>query len=169
MRLEEQINRVYDLSKEIRGRFLDQAIPIEMLIDDIISWHFCPEETRRSLFFSLVTPKLTFSTKIKILKTILELRYPDLLKEYLKLMGEIEKIKNLRNKFAHSMLDASEEFLEKGYDDRIRLIFYKKGEKKYLVVKVDDIWERLKTCSRVLLALVNIQKGVSQRVQVKKD
>lgn len=169
MRMEEQINRIYNLSKEIRGRFLDQAIPIEMLIDDIISWHFCPEDTRQSLFFSLVSPKLTFSTKIQILKTILQLRYPDLLKEYPKLIGEIKELKNLRNKFAHSMLDASEEFLEKGYDDRIRLIFYKKGKKKYLVVKVDDILERLKTCSRVLLALVNIQKGVRQRVQVKKE
>jgi len=168
MRLKEQINRVYNLSKEIRGRFLDQAIPIEMLIDDIISWHFCPEETRRSLFFSLMAPELTFSTKIKILKAILELRYPDLLKEHPKLIGEIKKIKKLRNKLAHSMLDSSEEFLEKRYDDRIRLIFYKKGEKKHLILKVDDIRERLKACSRVLLALVDIQKGASQRVQVKK-
>ncbi|GAH13880.1 unnamed protein product, partial [marine sediment metagenome] len=135
----QQIDHLYDVSKEIRGRFLDQAIPIEMLIDDIISWHFCPEDTRQSLFFSLVSPKLTFSNKIKILETILQIYYPDLVKKHQNLIKEINKIRDFRNRIAHSLLDASDEFLEKGYNDRIRLVFYRNGEKKHQVITMDNI------------------------------
>ncbi len=171
MRLEKekQLFHLYDLSKEIRGSFLDQAIAIEMLITDIISRHFCPEEARRSLFFSLVPPELTFSTKIRILETILELCYPDLLEKYPTLIKEIKKIKNFRNRVAHSMLDTTEEFLKKKYNDRIGLESYKKGRKRYLILTVGEKQERLKACTPVVRALIDVQNEVIQRVQAKKE
>lgn len=168
MSLEKQLESLFNLSTNIRGRFLDQVIVIERLIDDIISRHFCPEDYRFHLLFSLVATELTFHSRIKTLKTVLECCYPELLGKHPNLIKDIKKIKEFRNKIAHSMLDSSEDFLEKEYDDRIRLEFYRKGEKKYLVVKKDDIMERLKACSQVVLALVDIQREVMQQVQTKK-
>lgn len=168
MKLHRQLDRLFDLSTEIRGKFLDQAISIEMLIDDIVSRHFCPEKDRRNLLFSLVTPELTFSTRIKILETVLERCYPNLLRKYPNLIKEVGRIRDFRNKIAHSMLDTSDEFLRKEYADRIRLVFYKKGEPKYLIIKKDAMRERLKACTQVVLALVDIQKEVMRQVQVKK-
>lgn len=165
----QQLKLLCELSTEIRGKFLDQAIPIEWIIDDIISQHFCPEETRRMLYFSSVPPELTFFSKTRIFKTILEICYPDLLEKHHNVMKEIEKIRNFRNKIAHSILEATPNFLKNGYNDRIRLGYYEKGEKKCLVVKKEDIKEKLKACSRVLIALKDVQKEVIQRVQTKKE
>lgn len=162
--LEEQLNRVFNLSKEIRGSFLDQAIPIEMLIDDIISHHFCPEEARRIFFFSITTPEISFSNKIKILETILKNSYPDLIEKHSELFREIRKVKDFRNRIAHSILDTTDAFLKKKYGDRIRLEFYKKGEKKHLVIKLDDMRRRLVACSNVVLSLKHIQEEVIRRV-----
>lgn len=166
--MEEQLNHLYELSKEIRGSFLDQAIVIEWVIDDIISQHYCPEETRRRLYFSTVPPELTFLSKIKIFKTILDICYPDLLEKHPNLMKEIDEIRVFRNRIAHSMLEATDEFLKTGCNDRIWLEYCQRGEKKRLVVRRDDMKERLKGCTRVVLALKDVQKEVIQRVQTKK-
>jgi len=156
----EQLKPLYDLSKEIRGSFLDQAIIVESFIDEIISQHFCPEKTRRILYFSSVPPELTFHRKIKIFETILETCYPKLIERHSNLMKEIDEIRAFRNRIAHSILESSRNFLKEGYTDRIWLRYYKKGKMKRLVVKREDMKERLKGCTRVILALVDIQKEV---------
>ena len=49
-----QLKQLDELAKDIRGSILEQAIWIERLIENIISWHFCPEEDKRYQFFSFV-------------------------------------------------------------------------------------------------------------------
>lgn len=158
-----QLQQLYQLAKEIRGPYLDQAITIELLVGDIISQHFCPEEDRRNLFFSLVISELNFFAKIRILEKLLELRYPDLVKKHPTIISELEKVRSFRNRIAHSMLDTSDEFLAKGYTDRIQLDIYKDGKRKQQVVTRAEINERLATCTRLVLVLRDIRKEVIQR------
>jgi hypothetical protein len=156
----EQLKRLYTLSFDIRGKFLDQTIWIEVLISDILSRFFSHEEPRQILFFSLVAPKLEFRAKINILSTLLELHYPELLEGYPKLIDDINNIRKFRNKIAHAHLDTTDEFLKKEYTDRIRLIFFKKGKTVTMNLTKEDMGKRLSDCSKVVLALVDLQKKI---------
>src|SRR5881628_3325505 len=59
---------VYELAKNIRAPFIEQAISIERLIDDIIARHFCTNESLRHQFFSIILGEMRFSDKIDILE-----------------------------------------------------------------------------------------------------
>lgn len=169
--LAKRIDAQYSLSAEIRAPFLEQAIAIDRLVADIISQHFCPNEEKRNLFFSLITngTTITFSASINMLKTLLKVCYPDLDDKHSELIRELEKIRDFRNRIAHSMLDTSDEYLEKGYTDRIRLVFHRDGEQKHQIITKDEIRKRLAACTKVVYALIDIQKEVIARVSVNKQ
>jgi len=155
-----KLTALFKLAQEIRGPFLEQAIFVEKLIEDIIAQHFCPDEGRRDLFLSLVIngTDLTFSNKIAIFERLLRLCHGQLLEKYGDLVDEIHKIRKFRNRTAHAMLDSSEEFLRRGFDDRIQLIFQEDGRKKRQVITVTERNERLAACSKVVMALSDIQQ-----------
>lgn len=155
MNLEKQIEDLFKLSADIRGTFLDQSIMIERLIDDIIAKHFCAEEEKRILLFSLITSRFSFQSRIMALKTVLECCYPQLFEKHRNTIKNLQQIREFRNKIAHSMIDSSIEFLEKKYNDRIRLVVY--GKEKHIVIKKDDMKKRLSDCSKAILALNEIQ------------
>jgi hypothetical protein len=50
------------------------------------------------------------------------------------LFSQLGKIRTLRNRLAHALLDTSDEFVEKGYDDHIRITSYRDG-----VAKMEEI------------------------------
>lgn len=162
--LVKQADVEYKLATRIRAPFLEQAIVIDRLIADIISQHFCPDEEKRTLFFSLITNGITlsFHASINVFEKLLKLCYPDLYEKHL--FKKLDTIRNFRNRIAHSMLDTSEEFLAKGYTDRIRLVVHMDGKQKHQTITNKDINERLGKCTEVILALVNIQKEVIIRV-----
>ncbi len=160
--LDKQLTQLFQLAQEIRAPFLEQAIFIEKIIEDIIAQHFCPEENRRALFFSLVIngTDLTFLSKIEILERLLQLCYPDLSGKHPKLIDELQKIRRFRNRIAHAMLDSSDAFLAHKYTDRIQLTYHEDGQTKHQVVTVSERDERLKECSKVVKELVEIQEGI---------
>jgi hypothetical protein len=167
-RIDNRFRQVNILAKEIRGPFLEHAIVIERLIEDIISWHFCPDEERRLLLFSLVIsePDFTFSSKIEIIDKILKLHYPDLAKKYPKLVAELTKVRKFRNRIAHAMLDTSDDFLAGNFTDRIQLIYFEDGQTKHQVITTAERDERLKECWRLVMDIVSIQQEVIKRVSV---
>jgi len=160
-----QLKQLDKLAKDIRCSILEQAIRIERLIEHIISWHFCPEEDKRYQFFSLVINEtdITFSSKIQILKKLLKLYYLGLTQKYPKITRELNKVRDFRNKIVHAILDNSREFLAHRYTDRVQLNVYRDGKEKKLIVTIIDRDEKLKECSRITLALVDIQKEVKKR------
>jgi len=165
-----QLGQLFELAKQIRAPFLEQAIYIEGLVEDIISRHFCPDEDRFNLFFSLIINRtdLTFSSKIDILERLIRLRYADLLDKYPKLIDELTKLRKFRNRIAHAILDSSDAFLAKKFTDRIQLIYYEDGQTKQQIVTVAENKERLRACSRLVQTLVDIQKEVVNRVSANK-
>ena len=163
--LDKQLTGLYQLAQEIRAPFLEQAIFVEKLLEDIIAQYFCPEEGRRNLFLSLVIngTDLTFSTKILIFERLLILCYPDIIKKHAKLTGEIHKVRRFRNRIAHAMLDASPEFLSQKFTDRIQLVYQEDGRKKQQVVTVAERNERLAACTKIIMALLEIQKEIAKQ------
>jgi hypothetical protein len=165
---EQELEAVTALSAEIRGEFLDLAIFAELVITDIIARHFCPDEDRYMLFFSVVmtNPDLKFSTKEDMLREILKLRYRDILDAHGDLIDQVGKVRRWRNRLAHSHLDTSERFLSKGHKDRIQLIYYEAGRVKQQVISVDDSKAKLAEVSACIRQLVAVQKEVYARLGV---
>jgi hypothetical protein len=164
--LDRQLVQLFELAQRIRAPFLELAISIEKVIEDIIAQHFCPEENRRILFFSLVIngTDLTFSSKIRILERLLELCYPDIIKKYPKLIDEIQKVRRFRNRIAHAMLDSTETFLSQKHTDRIQLTYHEDGQTKHQIITIPEKNVRLKEGLKVLMALNEIQEEVIKRV-----
>jgi len=82
--------------------------------------------------------------------------YPTFYKEHEKLFDGLSKMRRLRNRLAHARLDTSEEFVSKGYTDRIQLVFYEDGEKKQQVITMEEHIQRLRDGSNTTAALIEL-------------
>jgi hypothetical protein len=150
------------LDMAIRGSYLAHVIPIEEIVKDIISHHFCSEERRRLQLISLILHgrDFTFSSSIEILERILT-SYPEVQNKYPNIRRELDKIRRLRNELAHSELDTSEEFLSKDLKDTIRLRLYdNQGNTLYREITRVEIDERLKDCLETTQHVVDIRNNV---------
>lgn len=96
----------YQYDQEIRSRVIYNAIAIESDIEQIIAWHFCHDEGKHILFISLMfnDGQITFSQKIVILKKLLRDSYPDIYLQFSGIFSQLNKIRELRNKLAHTKL-----------------------------------------------------------------
>ena len=160
------LSALHELAKNIRAPFLEQAIIIERLVDDIIAWHFCPSsEHLRSQFFSVILggAEVTFSQKINILETILRLSHHKLYQKHRTLREQLTKIRVFRNRLVHAMLDTSDKFRDKKNPDRIQLIYHEDGRAKQHVVTIADVNDRLRECSAVVMILLELDEAVSQQ------
>lgn len=100
------IEKIHEFDRNLRSRIIYQVIEIESNIEQIIAWHFCREESQHILFISLMfmDGQITFSQKITILKKLLRDSYPDIYKDVSSIFSQLGKIRELRNKFAHSKM-----------------------------------------------------------------
>jgi hypothetical protein len=164
----ESATRLVEYDTAIRGAYLAYMITIDVIIKDIISYHFCSDEDKRKQFVSLILNGknyYTFSFGIKILEKLLGTHYQDLTKRYPKLMNDLDIIRKYRDWLVHSILDTSHEFMAMNHTDRIRLISYDdKGQANYKEVSRSEIDERLEDCLNVHFALVDIRMEVKDRI-----
>jgi hypothetical protein len=153
------LNHIYALSQQIRGVFMDQTIWLDVMITDILASYFVTDPKKRALLSSdvLSGPDQTFSGRISLLQKIVNRSYKAFADEHPNLFDRLGKIRQFRNRLAHSHLDTSDEFLGKGYTDRIQINFFKNGEELSQAITVEDSRQRLKECSEVLLQLVKLQ------------
>ena len=129
-----QLGQLYALDESIRGRFLQQAIVTDGLIEDILATYFCPEEERRRMLRWLVfgLAEVTFSDKISALAKLLQRAYPEVNAAHPKLEHQLTTIRKFRNRMAHAMVDTSDEFLRHGYTDRVQLTYEEGGQRKQM-------------------------------------
>ena len=129
MEVPKPVQSALQLDRLVRSYTLHQAISIEWVIDNIIATHFCHKKEEYPLFFSLIfrEGEITFSAKIKILKKLLKLKYPDINKQFPKLIKRLDVFRDVRNKFAHSGIVLPTEALPDQVINGITLKYYKDG------------------------------------------
>lgn len=119
-----------DFDEKTRGPYLFQAIWIDTILNQIISYYFCPTDPKKQgSMIGLILNEMSFNSKIRHFLKILE-SYPEMIIKYPKIETKLDNIRDFRNKIAHSKLDTSGEFLSKK-KNYIRLSYYKKGKMKY--------------------------------------
>lgn len=105
---------VHERARYIRGRFLNFVAVIERDIALIITDYFCPtDQEKRELFFTEVISRVPLGEKREILFKIIRRDYPRYWDKNRDLLKEIIKIQELRNKLAHSIVDISEQALDR--------------------------------------------------------
>jgi hypothetical protein len=106
--LYEMFQRREKFDQEARGKIIYAAVRVESVIEQIIAEHFCDEKDK-AMFISLmfIVGQVTFSQKLIILKKLFKEFYPDLLKLFPKMFNRLEKLRELRNKLAHSRIGYS--------------------------------------------------------------
>jgi hypothetical protein len=159
-----KLGALHDKDNLLRGRYLIQAIVIEGIIGDIIALSLCPNVDSRSLFTSLILNyrEFTFEGKCQILKRLMELKYPTIVNKHKDIFGQINKVKEFRNKLAHCMLDTSDDFLAKNYTDRIQLRYYDKGQMQTKEITDTDMSEKLSSCTKLVIELDGIRCEITQ-------
>jgi hypothetical protein len=116
---QERLARNFEIDRLVRSHIIYEAISLESMVDQIIAWHFCPDETKHLWFQSLLfrVGEVPFSNKIRILKKLLRECYPDIWESVPGLTNKLDDIRDLRNKFAHSELVLDEDKVREA-DDR---------------------------------------------------
>ena len=146
----ENLRSIAELAARLRGYFISRTVWLDMLVSDIIASYFCQRERRRDLFFSEIVNggDITFSKKIDLLIAILRFDFPDLLKQSPKLKDDLDNIRRLRNRMAHS--------------HQFTIIFYEGGQTKEQVITPDDIETRIHKATNLQVQLTNIQDKISK-------
>ena len=156
----EQIDFVHKFDSESRGKFLIQVAFMEKSIDWILSNHFCNSEEKRNELIGFILNDFGFSLKIRNFMSLLNTKYPELHKKYPTLHSDLDGMRTLRNKFAHSIPDTTTEFLKKK-ENFIRLEYYKKGEKEHYHITKELIDKELKKSSTIITHLSEILNFIS--------
>ena len=151
------LREYYALAEKIRGAFIEQTIWIDHLLSDMLAVFFCADQSKRALLFSevLTGQDFRFSTRISLLEAVLEKLRPDLAKPAESLIKKLDKIRRLRNRLAHSHLNATREEIAKlGEHKRITFCFYEDGERKEQTISEEEWRVRMAETSEVMQALL---------------
>jgi hypothetical protein len=155
------------VSANVRGRFLNQAVFIEMLLAEIICHHFCPDKQRRFQFFDSIVSNMTFNTRVDVFSIILKSFYSDIEREYPDIVKQINDIRNFRNIVAHALLDTSSEFLDNNPEkETVQFVTYKRSpgkrtkEIKHLLTN-DDFKKKIQLTESIISRLAAIRDKVA--------
>ncbi len=138
--------KLHEKARYMRGRFLNLVAVIERDIAIILTEYFCTEdENKRELFFEKVTEKLSLQKKKAVLIDIVKSDYPLFWNENKEILNQIEKIQTFRNKLAHSVIDVSDEALQRPTNEGVGFVQWNKGK------PISEIeFENMEVCANMI-------------------
>jgi len=120
--------RLHERACYLRGRFLNSVAVIEHEIAVILTEYFCTrDESKRELFFAKVAEKLSLQKKKEILIEIVKADYPRYWEGNKEFLNSLQLIQEFRNRLAHSVLDVSDEALERPLEEGVGFVQWRKG------------------------------------------
>lgn len=126
-------------SIRLRGAYLEMSCDIEWALTDIISLCISTAE-RSSQLKEVLFERASMTSKIKMAQYALEKFSPDVYLKYSSCFTSLNKIRTLRNKFAHCKIISPT-------NDRHTLILeeIKDGKTKHTPYIISDLFEELET------------------------
>lgn len=152
-----------DLEARIRGWYLISANGVEAMLAKIISGHFFPNDPEKQLFLvSLVVNDATFRQKFQMVKNLLKLEYPSLLKKYSSCLKQVNLMIDQRNDIAHALFGPSDAYLKEKKIDRVQLRFVRNGKLRTSEITVDRFNKSLVEAQNLVKALIELETSVRQ-------
>ena len=159
------IAKTLDQTAAFVGAVLTLTATAELAIGNIIADCFAHNEDERDLMFSLlIDPNLKLVSKGQILMHILKTKFNDLAKAYPDLEESLEKMRELRNRCAHSFPNATDEFIEKHGTDAIGFIWHAKGIRHTQELTYDEAQGRVRAIAKTVLDLETIREKIGEKM-----
>lgn len=147
-----------EITKEIfMNSIFNSIVSIHFYLDvfmtDFISYNFVEDNNqKRREFIQHFLDKAPYSKKTSILRAIIKNKFPHLLEKDKQLIEKINKIGELRNDFAHSIIEFDLDFYKQN-PGKILLKKFENGEIRDELKSYDEIFEDQKKASDVLKIL----------------
>jgi len=165
---EKEVDEYKKMVNTTKSITLSLSTNIEILIEVIISGHYTITNKEwyafEKIFFN-EDLELSFSKKIKMLERFLKTLYPEVLKENSELINELNRVRRLRNHFAHSVNPDAEE-LKNIVSKRVLTLFYmEEGREKTFEISFKDIQKRIDDFKNIkdtlnkILEVIKTKKG----------
>lgn len=107
------------------SRIVQGAVLVEAKLENIIAFHFCDDQNKWLSFRTLLflDGEISFSKKIEICKKLMREHYHAIFEQISPMFKRLHKVRELRNKFAHSRI------LVPNYNDpRLMMEYHRNGQ-----------------------------------------
>lgn len=123
------VRALHERARHLRGSFLNSVAVIEHKLALLFTDYFCrDDDEKRRLFFERVMKPMSLDRKKKLLVDIVKADYPRYWDEHQEILKNIDKLREFRNALAHSILDVSDEALERPLKEGVGFVQWQKGE-----------------------------------------
>jgi hypothetical protein len=161
LELNDRFRELGNLEATMRGWSLISANGVEQMLAKIMSGHFFPDDPERQLFLvSLVVSDATFRQKFQMVKNLLRLEYPSLLKKYSPYLKQVDAMVDQRNDMAHALFGPSDDYVKEKRADRIQLRFIRNGKLRTSEVTIDSFNKWLIDAQNLVKALNELETSV---------
>lgn len=164
--MDEKIEELYNIINGDKSRVLSICTGLENAIEILIAGYYSLGEDDYRKFLSVIfsdDAELSFSKKIKMFEKFLKEYLPEFLKEKPDFIKKLNRIRRLRNKFAHSInLEPKElePFLGKNY---YKIGFIENGVPKEETISVPDLLTRMDEVDSILKEIQGLQDKVDKK------
>lgn len=122
------VQKIHEKARYYRGRFLNHVAVIEHELAKLLTEYFCNyNKEKQELFFENIAEEFTLEKKKVLIFKIVQKDYPEYWKDNKNFLTRLDKIQSFRNKLANSIVDVSEEALNRPIEDGISFINWNKG------------------------------------------
>lgn len=131
MNYEEKVSAaksLHEKARHLRGRFLNSMAVIEHNLAVLFTEHFCrDDEEKKKIFFEGVMKPMSLDRKKKLLVKIVKADYPIYWNEHNDILKKIDDLQEFRNALAHSIVDVSDEALERPLEEGVGFVQWRSG------------------------------------------
>lgn len=154
-----------DLDRKFRGAFLLKDSTVENYLNGLIGWFFFPNDfNERKKLVGHIISDITFSNKIGIFLKLLHIYHKEILEKHPALENDLEKVKKLRNRLAHSNLDTSLQYL-KTKPTNIRLEFWEGDRREYQEFSEKDVNKKIGEVYELHNQLIQVYEELTGKKQ----
>jgi hypothetical protein len=149
--------QIQNSALKIRGYMLNELIFIERLIDEYITRHFCKDEhKKKELFEFIVCEYVAFEPKRHLLNYLIEKYDKELFENNESNLKDLTDLMVKRNRFAHWMVDTSEEAHDLFKQNKIRLTRFKNKTEHYIITDkiIEELGVKIKNCRDMMAELL---------------
>jgi hypothetical protein len=174
IRNEQMHGQEFVLDQRLRSRVIYNSILVENGLEKVLITHFCREKNDERLFASLIfrEGQVTFSRKIVILEKLLKSAYPDLHRECNWVIKQIDKVREIRNAFAHSettvLIEDAVKHAQGKPIEGITLESWKDGKVVHRTVSTREALGYMDKALALTIFLNHLQSEIETRISTKK-
>ncbi len=128
---------------KIRAEVIANAINVEDNLTEVLSYLYSSDELYRYQLLEDILAELTFDKKIRLFEKFVKMM-PETVKDYPKLINELNHIRNVRNQMAHRTTSNLPFFEEANKPNSVRFLKHGKSDFSF---SVEESEEYVKNCS----------------------